>query len=246
MYIGWISKLDPEMPCSIKVLRILSISLFIAKLLPKAEQAWNTKTNLIPLTVMAAAYLSARKGKDKSETGIAVLRYAVYAAAVCMLAGSIERIDWKGLQPKAKWPGTELLFLLLLPLVITRGRGGNGKTIISTIAITLFAFGTQDRSMYAVSRTLTIKGVADHVESVTACAMTISVFSLLATLLNAAREENKWKYTTEITAILAAILYVSNTVMRTEGYVIIQLVLWGAIPVMCAMKEILQKKEKSA
>lgn len=209
---------------------------------------------LVPVILLILAVLACMKGEAAAGRAAGVLRYGTFFAIGAVLFSGAGELEINRLAPQWRMDSVSVIPLLLLPAL---GGESNNKNaawaagiLLYTAAVSAVTTGVMQYKgdFYQLSRSLSIFGVAERFESITAAAMTLSFFSLLAFLLS--RGGAAWECLggtthtlgTLLAGILALILYLTGLrlpqIILTEGI----LVLWVVLPFLTSLKR-KRKKE---
>lgn len=236
----------------LSALRMIVICLMIAWMLNWTHSCWPGKgaSYAIPAALLAVAVWAVGRGSETAQRAANVLRYGMFLVLAVLLFSGIKNLSLDRLYPTGDLPDLSLCAVLLLPLLAQKTEKGNPIGLIALLASIITA-GTGATSLYTYSRGLSIKGVAEHIESVTACAVTVGFFATLCFLLENGKREwaNVGKGSAWFVLLLAAAAYLIYALApqpRAEAYVVSEVILWVLIPLIWNIKIFLSKKRKNS
>lgn len=173
-----------------------------------------------------------------------VLRYGVYLVLLAMTLFGIGQVKLEQLQPKAELPDMTLAAALLLPLLARKSK--NWKIVpngLFAVVASLLTAGSA--SLFEYSRGLSAGQAVKHIESLTACAVTIGWFAAICFILDGVKERENGDLSTWLIAVIAYAIHIAGIQIRPEAFVITELILWAVIPGLWALKEKMTKKRKT-
>lgn len=240
----WMEHVQTECPKWLGILRTVSLPLIGGYLLKGAASSWPGEGArwAVPLVLGMLALYATAKGADASIRAASVLRYGMYLVLLLLLYMGISQTDYTQWKPKPQLPSAMLCTALLLP-VIGKKTGGKGKLIVFLpIAASLVTAGVTANGLYSYSRGLSLHGNSAHMESITACAMTVGYFALFLYVLDSAAKEWKTKGSNDFRKQLAVaaaivILAILELPMNEIIYIALLLLLWVIAPSLCAWKK---------
>lgn len=204
---------------------------------PGEKAEWAVPAGLILLAVYAV-------WKKSAIQAASVLRYGVYVVLGAMAILGVPQLKIENLRPLPELPDMMLATVLLLPL-LGRKSGTWMYNPVGIIALISSVVAGSSISLYQYSRGITIRGVAEHMESLAACAITVGYFALLCYLLDgfdrSAGGNHVW-----LAGLTAFGIYGAGIRLRPEVYVLALLLLWVIFPLLWSMKQKMKKYEKSA
>lgn len=229
----------------LKKLQCIAAALILAKLLEWTHRSWpGTGANYaVPAVLLALAADGVRKGS--AIRGASVLRYGVYLVLALLAIAGLRQVKPQDLAPKAQVPDLTIGAVLLLPLLSRRN--GNAAIPLNGIAATAASVLTAGSdSIYEYSRGISLGGAATHLESLAASAITIGWFAAISFVLDSVQEKSEKRKGVWIPALLAYGIYLTGIDIRGEALAVLELLLWGVIPLLWGLKKKLKKIEKSA
>ncbi len=236
----------------LSALRMIVICLLIAWLLDWTHSCWpgNGAAYVVPAALLIAAVWAVGRGSETAQRAANVLRYGMYLVLGVLLFSGIKNLSLDKLYPSGELPDLSLCAVLLLPLLAQKTGRGNPIGLTALLAAIVTA-GTGATSLYTYSRGLSIRGIAEHIESVTACAVTVGFFAALCFLLENGKREwtNVGKGSAWFVLLLAAAAYLIYALApqpRAEAYVVSEVILWVLIPLIWNIKIFLSKKRKTS
>lgn len=231
---GWLS-----------LLRVIALAVVTADMLKRTSSSWPGKGTewFVPLALLTLAMNTAGKGTAKAIASVNVLRYGTYAvlAVVCLSAG----MNWKVrvLEQSLELPEISSLGVLLLPMVERETNTKKAPYIIIPILTAILTSGAA-MGLYRYSMQLSIKGAAEHIESIVACAVTVGYYALLVYLLDCAQKEwetTAWKENPWFMPVYGAAVYavmLLATEIKAEAQATMLLILWFAVPLALKTKDL--------
>lgn len=225
-------------------LRFAALILLLSWALNQTHSCWpgNQAALAVPAALLALAAYSVWRGSAIRASS--VLRYGMYFILVMLALFGIAQVKVESLRPKAELPDMELAIVLLLPLLARK----NGKyfchpvgaaALISSIVV------VGCTSVYEFSRSVSIGGIARHLESLAACGITVGNYALLCYLLDGiSREKGDWNVW--IGALASYGLYLLEIPVNPQGHVLLLLALWVIAPELWALEQKLQKRKNKA
>ena len=229
-------------------MRCIAIVLLLAWSLDWTHNCWpgEKSSYVVPGALMIPAMYAVCRGRAKIAS--TVLRYGMYLILAALALLGIPQIKLDHLRPTAQLPDMRLAAILLLPLLAQK-IGMWTFNPIGAVALLAALLTGGATTIYEYSRGVSVGGVMEHMESLAACAITVGNFSLLCFLLEGIKREEKEEredWPVWAAGIGAYGLYAVGGEFRPEIYVLLVLVLWACVPMICATKENLKKKEKRA
>lgn len=249
----WGVEKDVQLPPWIRALRIGAAALLAASFLERTHPCWPDRgaEYIVPLLLLALAVYAVGRGNEEAFRGSNVLRFGVYFLLSLLLLSGIDSIRWGRLEPKAEYPDPELAAVLLLPLLIRKKQGKKDLPLLPIVlTVALVTAGTKERDLYRFSQGLSIDGIAEHLESLTACVMTAGYYALLVLLLDVAAAEQtqlSGHKSVWFLPILGVGIYAAYLVMPKNiwGILILsELILWGLVPLIWQSGKFLKKVKK--
>lgn len=238
-------------------IQCLWICVLISELLHWSGQCWTDKRGeyVIPLVLLALGLWAVWGGRGKAIRTGCTLLWPMLLPLGAVLLSSIPQVSLKELLPTWKMAGAHMVWVLLLPVFSTmesRGRGGRMAVGLAVLALTAsVAAGSVlppdergGETIYELSRSISLFGVAERFESLTASGLTIGYFSAVAFLLDAQTkgEENRKKVV--VYGLLSATLFLSG-LRPDSGILALGSILLGVIlPTLLCRKKISKKMEK--
>lgn len=194
-----------------RIPEIIILILLIPFLLKDVHQSWPSRGTeyAVPFVIIALALYAAVK--KRGLRCAAVLRYGIYGVLLTLGYGAIANIEIKELLPRAEYANMKLAIILLIPMLIEEGGEGVPKGIyLFPITSSFLTANQTGRTLYQFSKGIAIHGIAEHFESITACASFAGYFALTALLLEEAAKRiekgKEWKIPLIATIGYAAIL----------------------------------------
>ena len=229
----------------LRKLQCIAAALLLAKLLGWTHQSWpGTGANYV---VSAALLVLAAYGVQKGSAvrGASVLRYGVYLVLALLAVAGLKQVKLQDLSPRAELPDMTLAAVMLLPLLSRRD--GNVTVPLNGIAAAVTSVLTVGSySLYEHSRGISLGGVATHLESLAASAITIGWFAAICFVLDSTKGALRKGKAVWIPALLAYGIYLTGIDLCGEALAALELLLWGAVPLFWGLKKKLKKVEKSA
>ena len=229
----------------LRKLQCIAAALLLAKLLGWTHQSWpGTGANyVVPAVLLVLAAYGVQKGS--AVRGASVLRYGVYLVLALLAVAGMKQVKLQDLSPRAELPDMTLAAVMLLPLLSRRD--GNVTVPLNGIAAAVTSVLTVGSySLYEHSRGISLGGVATHLESLAASAITIGWFAAICFVLDSAKGALRKGKAVWIPALLAYGIYLTGIDLRGEALAALELLLWGAVPLFWGLKKKLKKVEKSA
>ena len=229
----------------LKKLQCVAAALVLAKLLGWTHRSWPGMgaNYVVPAVLLVLAAYGVQKGS--AVRGASVLRYGVYLVLALLAAAGLKQVKLQDLTPKAQLPDLTLAAVLLLPLLSRRN--GNVTIPLNGIAAAVASILTVGSySIYEYSRGISLGGVATHLESLAASAITIGWFAAICFVLDSAKGASEKGKDVWIPALLAYGIYLTGIDIRGEALAALELLLWGVVPLCWGQKKKLKKVEKSA
>jgi hypothetical protein len=218
----------------------------------KIAPCWGEQGEIMPLTLIVLAVLTASAGQERSCRLCCVTSWILIVLLVVVTAVGIKNIEIRRLAPTSAW-NDMLIPVFLIPCVllfIPHKRGGYAAQFLIPLfgmVISVLCMGTASNlghmPIYEYSKSLTLLGVAERFEAVTSVAMTLGLHSLLSLLFTAA--ENLVRHG----ALLCGGIAVVILLFLGEIGVILTVftaVMWVFLPLLTALIKKLKKDEKSA
>lgn len=220
-------------------LRLAALILLLSWALQQTHSCWpGEKAELaVPAGLLFLAAYSVWKGSAIRASS--VLRYGMYFILAVLSVLGIGQMNIENIQPKAELPDMELAAVLLLPLLARKtGKFFYNPVGIAALISSIAAGGCV--SVYQFSRSVSIGGIAQHLESVAACAITVGYFALLCYLLDGiSNKTGAWNVWT--TALAAYGIYLLGIPLAPQVYVLLLILLWVIIPELWNMGEKIKK-----
>ena len=229
----------------LKKLQCVAASFLLAKLLGWTHQSWpgTGADYAVPAVLLVLAAYGVQKGS--AVRGASVLRYGVYLVLTLLAVAGLKQVKLQDLSPRAELPDMTLAAVMLLPLLSRRD--GNVTIPLNGIAAAIASVLTVGSySIYEYSRGISLAGVATHLESLAASAITIGWFTAICFVLDSTKGASEKGKDVWIPALLAYGIYLAGIDIRGEALAAIELLLWGAVPLFWGVKKKLKKVEKSA
>lgn len=176
---------------------------------------------LVPGILLLLSTVSAQQGKREACRAANVLRFGVYGILAALLLSGMKEIYLPNLRCVWGVPGAELILVLLIPSIA--GMGGKDIRLAVRLgaAALLFSFlgvGVLGKGgdLYELSRSLSILGVAERFESLTAAAITVGYFQMVSLLVcaGAQRLEGERKTAVRLTAAAAVPIFIAGKFMN--------------------------------
>ena len=204
---------------------------------PGEKAEWAVPAGLMLLAVYAV-------WKKSAIQAASVLRYGIYLVLGIMAILGVPQLKIENLRPLPELPDMMLATVLLLPL-LGRKRGTWLYHPAGAFALISSIVAGSSISLYQYSRGICIRGVAEHMESLAACAITVGHFALLCYLLDgfdlSAGGNHVW-----LAGLAAFGIYGAGIRVRPEVYVLALLLFWVIFPLLWSIKQKMKKYEKSA
>lgn len=189
-----------------KLVRYLQTPFLIimtAYYLERTSECWPAEgaEYTVPLVLLVlVAYAVMKKAERKASN---VLRYGMYAILVLVIVSGVKKINWEIALPN--WGGADLSLLgvLILPMIGEEKKEASLAAGISASVAAIMTIGTTAQGIYAYSRSLTLHGVTEHIESLVACAVTVGWFTALCWILKKQIKEDDERGKVIVYALLA-------------------------------------------
>lgn len=200
----------------------------------------------VPLIVLALAAYAVGKGQEKaSRAGALILWLLVFLLGAVLLSAAKE-VNYENLEPVWKIQTAHIVTVMLIPTMgLTLGRTKN-KAVIPVYAILVSIITTGVMSLkwiqhlevpfYEMSRSLTLLGIAERVESLVASGMTLGYFVLMSYLVSIAA--NAWetgmrhRRSVWISALFTALVYMSGMRLNSRLLALGTIAIWVVLPLM--------------
>ena len=225
-------------------LRFAALILLLSWSLNQTHSCWpgNQAALAVPAGLIALAAYSVWKGSAIRASS--VLRYGMYFILGVLTVLGITQIKAEHIQPKAKLPDMELAVVLLLPLLARK----TGKYFFHPVGVAALVSSIVvggSASIYEFSRGVSIGGIAQHLESLAACAITVGNFALLCYLLDGiSRKKGDWNVW--IGALASYGLYLLEIPINPQVYVLLLLALWAVTPALWTLERKMKKMKNKA
>lgn len=251
-------------PKWVGAVELVGVIVYLGAMARESVTCWQdgNSVSFLPVVLLLTAAMSVRNGATQAaRSGASLLWFVLPGAIVILLAGIS---DWKvqnvvSSNNTASWMITPLL---LLPLLSKR-RIREGKRLcrsavwigLGSIAVTLWLNGevipqTAANAFYEYAKGITLFGVAERFEAVTACLLTAGWFALFAYLLGAIYEiteeahkgYGQWTVWTSAAVVILVLYKLPISTMMADCFCIIS---WGVLPLLTQVVEWLKKSKKS-
>lgn len=234
-----------EMPKWGRKARAGTAVLLMAWGLQKTSVPWPGAASeyVVPLVVAALAVYAGINGSETARCSCSILRYGVYAVLGGIALLGLQGIDPEVLQPKLEMPNAEVVITMLLPALCTnKGEEKAGMVWIAAIAASILMRGGGS-SLYEYSKGLSLRGITEHMESLTASAVTIGWYAFLCCMIDVWKEETDGK---GVCLCAAAALVIGWLKIELLPAICLGAVLicWLAIPGTCQAKKKLKNMKK--
>lgn len=250
----WMATQEEVIPKWLSWARQIAIVILLGYFLRKTHSCWPGRgaEYVVPAVLLALAVYSTGKGANAAIQSANVLRYGMFLVLMVLLISGLDNLKWNALRPQAHFPGMELCIALLLPLIGRRVSPGKiGALAALALIVAVITAGTAAASLYFYSQGLSLRGITEHTESITACAVTVGYFALLCFLLDC--EKKEWEdigadamWRLPAAAGTGYLLSLPQIQIREEIYVIFLIVLWVIAPIAVLLAKRYGKKEKTA
>ncbi len=214
-----------------------------------------TTPYVLPLTLLALTAWAAGSGRDRVIRTGCVLLWPLMALFGAVVISGIPEVKWSNLTPSWKMTDADLLMAMLIPLL--REENGEGKqgwvllgagaaaVVISVVSAGVLSAGAGiDTPMYELSRSLSLLGIGERLESLIAAGMTLGCFTAMGYLLAASGEPGMGSKRLWCTVILGAVLFVLGIPVDSRWIAIGIIVLWVILPGLGSLKNSLGNMKK--
>lgn len=184
----------------LRVVQTGAIAVVAGTLVKDIAPCWGSQDQMIPLTLIVLAVLSAINGPEQASRVSCVTTWIIALLYIVVLAAGVKNLDISRVASDGKGNGL-LVTVFLLPavsLLISPVRGKRTRLLLcipvfATI-ISLWCAGTLSRQaamavdvpFYEYSKSLNLLGVAERFESLASVAVTLGVFCMLSLFMSAA------------------------------------------------------------
>lgn len=242
-YLGkWLEPVGPWLG----VMQNLWICVVLSQMLRWCGQLWPGHRDgwAAPILVLAlAVWLTRGKDNRMARAGAALALPVLLGLGLVILSGAAD-VDPEQLMPKWRMGNWDLVWVLLLfPLCMGDLRDGGGKgmgwaltlgTAASAVIAGVLSPGAavgEAAPLYEMSRTVTLFGVADRFESLTAAAMTVGYFVAVSYLLEYTKRSDTGRRTW-VYGLGAALLFLLDIEVEGRWIALGTAVLWIVLPVL--------------
>lgn len=220
----------------------------------------------VPLVLLLLAAASAWNGAEKASRVSAVLFPLCALAFALVLACGIGNIRWERVRFSTAAPSGMLLFVFLLPIGATALPRQPGAAIwrcmagLSVFALLLSVVSsgilsqpvalTQENAFYEVAKSINLFGAIQRFESITAVAVTLSIYAMLSMLLSTLTSLARQISPGSERPVLAGATVLSGSVVIGGFYLdarvlaILALAIWGILPLLAGLMPGRKKEEK--
>ncbi|MCI7807784.1 hypothetical protein MR626_00600 [bacterium] len=238
-------------------IQCLWLSVLISELLHGSGQCWTDSRGkyAVPLVLLLLGLWTVSSRTNRAaRAGCTLLWPTILPLGAVFLSG-IPQIRWGELTPVWKMPDADLMWVLLIPVLCGRGRPGcNGKTAVGLglLALTACAAASSvlpgdagnEAPVYELSRSLSLFGAAERLESVTAAALTMGYYTAVSYLLETQAEEADGKKRVLIWGILSGVLFLSGIRLDSQLLALGSLALGVILPILLCWKKNPKKWKK--
>lgn len=225
-----------EPPKWLEWMQLAGRGLLLGTFLHSASYFWpgEKAEYVVPLAILLFAEQAAERGEKTAARSVNILRYGVLAVLGIVLFSAIPETDWG--KREAAMRNVTLLPVLLLPMIGRRKlQAGQGIAILCTVVISGWVIGNvtgPQGNLYELSRSISILGIAQRFESVTAVAMTIGYFGLSTFLLRSGEGKEREITNARLCSLMAAVWYLTG--IQIHGIILagMILLLWGLLPLL--------------
>lgn len=183
--------IEIEIPNWMTLLRMMTYAGAVIYFLGRTGENWPAKgaDYAVPIVLLGLALYAVLKGAGRKSSN--VLRYGMYGIMFLIIVSGAANMHWSSYigEWRALEPG--MLFVLVLPIFGSKKKDAGIASMGSACIMSVLATGTIYDSIYAYSRSLTIRGVTEHMESLTACAVTVGWFTTLCWLITNLEKDAK-------------------------------------------------------
>ncbi len=258
---------QPRYPAVISLAQCLWIGILLGSLAGRTANCWEDASGfpVIPLILLALAGFAAKSGGERaSRVGATLLWLTAILYAVALLAGA-KSLRLEFMEPKIQIPDPSLVPLLLLPCAATLlPRSGKRYYIYNSAGVALLALlfsfwlnaalspkvaAQAADPFYEYSKSISIFGTVERLESLVACAITAAWVALFSLLLSGAgyQAESVRKgggvFGVWGAVAIAAAWMLSGWQISGEVLAVVSLVMWVLLPLLCGIK-IFSKNQK--
>lgn len=243
-------------PGWMRIIQWLTIVYVTAGFLDWTHDCWRGELSeyAVPAMILILASISAARGEEKAARAANVLRYGVFLVFAAVIISGASQMQGNNLRIGCETGAEKLTMVLLIPAIGAEETGSKKYRWIipaSAVTIALVTGGVMGRKadFYQLSRSISILGAAERLESLTAAAMTISYFALLSFLLvkagNAWQDRGGKRRTGIVLAGLSAYgVYVASDAGQMLPTVLVTMVVYVIIPLLAELKNKCKKEEK--
>ncbi len=208
---------------------------------------------VVPLVLIVLAALSSCHGADRASSVAATICPLCIIIFAVVLACGVGNIQWQRVTASYTAPNGMLLFVLLLPVVATAIPRCAGTKIaaplfgvaVFALVLSVAAIGTlslpvaltRDDAFFEFSKSLDLFSTVQRFESITAVAVTLSVYAMVSLLFsgiytmaqNVIPVGGKWAVL--CAAGISAGIVVAKLWIHTGLLVIVTVLLWGILTI---------------
>lgn len=184
-------------------LQILWLAAAAGEMARWSGYCWEDSGNfpVVQLTLLFLAAAASWNGGERASRVGSVLAWLLGVLYIIVLGAGIQGLHWRRLAAGTEHPGGELVFVFLIPVVISMlpkeksgfVKWGAAVTGGFGLLISLWTTGTlswagvksSEFPFYTFSESLSLFGVAERFESVVSVALTMGFFSLMSILFSA-------------------------------------------------------------
>ncbi len=254
----WVSNFITAPGKWLTILQNLWASVIISQTLGWCSFCWPSHLGRFsaPLILLLLAAWAASGGRERTARIGCVLLWPLALLLGAVLLSGIPEAKFENLRPTWHLPDAHLITVMLIPVLCSRDADkAKGKLLSGVLAFALLAAAVTagilspyvssraDSPIYELSRSISLFGVAERFESLTAAAMTLGYFATISYLLSIPGEEEKGKQW--IYALIAGLLFLSGIPIDSRIIAIGSILLWIVFPAIMSLKNIFQKDEKS-
>lgn len=232
------------------IIKPIWITLLIPHIMEWINAYWTPSqdSRLIPVILLAAALWAAERGRQTALRAAGVLgRGLMILLALIFLAG-ISHIQLRALKPAFLPVHPLLVAVLLLPLAAGKpprlwpGAGAVMAAVLTQGVLTAGIQAAVQAPFYELTRTISLFGTLERFESLTAVAMSLGLWGILAVLLSAREVSHRGRY---LMAAAAFALYGWKTGIDPRFLSASAVVLWVILPLGRELKRIIKYPGKS-
>ncbi len=257
----WLARYRAEQKPWLDILQGLWASVIVSEMLYWCEDCWPSHSNVkaAALILLALSVWLTCKGRQHTARVGCILIWPVGFLLGIILLSAAPEVKLQNLYPTWQMPKAELVTILLLTTLYA----GQGKRTsagvcagllcyaLITAAITAgvlspYISGMTETGLYEVSRSISLFGVSQRLESVAAAGMTIGYFGGISYLLSIPEEAANRSRMVLAYGVLAGLLFIMNIRFDSRMIAVGSILLWVIFPAMCSVKKIFQKHPKSA